>query len=117
MNARCLSGGKRTKEEIDVQQSSVPQEIYKPPPGSMFCIKFLYSHHLSADWQCFDILKRDNMLYSVTLVGKLYTSWALRPLLNLWKSFNIYKDPKMKNFVKVLSRSSKTPVFQKPEGS
>lgn len=48
MNARHLSGGKRPKEAIDFQQSSLPQEIYKPPPGSMFSARSLYSHYLSA---------------------------------------------------------------------
>lgn len=66
MNARHLSGGKRTKEAIDVQRSSVPQEIYKPPPGSTFFISFLFSHPLSAAGHCFDIVKRDYLF--VTLV-------------------------------------------------
>jgi len=39
MNARHLSGGKRPKEAIDIQQSSVPQEIYKPPPGKLISEK------------------------------------------------------------------------------
>lgn len=35
MNARHLSGGKRSKESIDVQQTTESREIYRPPPGSM----------------------------------------------------------------------------------
>ncbi|XP_073246485.1 UPF0193 protein EVG1 homolog [Porites lutea] len=33
MNARHLSGGKRSKDTIDMHRSSVPQEIYRPSPG------------------------------------------------------------------------------------
>ncbi|KAL9956561.1 hypothetical protein ACROYT_G038054 [Oculina patagonica] len=39
MNARHLSGGKRTKDAIDVQQSSVPQENYRPAPGKLISEK------------------------------------------------------------------------------
>ncbi|KAJ7372667.1 hypothetical protein OS493_017939 [Desmophyllum pertusum] len=39
MNARYLSGGKRTKDAIDVQQSSGPQEIYQPAPGTLISEK------------------------------------------------------------------------------
>ena len=35
MNARYLSGGKRSKEAIDVQQTTQVQEVYRPSPGSM----------------------------------------------------------------------------------
>ena len=34
MNARHLSGGKRSKEAIDVQQTTQVKEIYRPSPGS-----------------------------------------------------------------------------------
>lgn len=34
MNAKYLSGGKRSKEAIDVQQTTQAQEIYRPSPGS-----------------------------------------------------------------------------------
>jgi len=36
MNARYLSGGKRSKDAIDVQQSAAVQEVYRPAPGSKF---------------------------------------------------------------------------------
>ena len=42
MNARHLSGGKRTKDAIDVKQSMAPQEIYRPPAGSMFTLSFFF---------------------------------------------------------------------------
>jgi len=34
MNARYLSGGKRSKDAIDIQQSAAVQEVYRPVPGS-----------------------------------------------------------------------------------
>ena len=42
MNARHLSGGKRSKDTIDMHRSSVPQEIYRPSPGSMFILAVTY---------------------------------------------------------------------------
>ena len=42
MNARHLSGGKRSKDAIDLHRSSVPQEIYRPSPGSMFILAVTY---------------------------------------------------------------------------
>ena len=41
MNARHLSGGKKTKETIDIQKSVEPQQIYQPAPGSMFNLLFV----------------------------------------------------------------------------
>ena len=41
MNARHLSGGKKTKETIDIQKSVEPQQIYRPAPGSMFNLLFV----------------------------------------------------------------------------
>ena len=42
MNARHLSGGKRSKDAIDMHRSKVPQEIYRPSPGSMFILAVTY---------------------------------------------------------------------------
>ena len=42
MNARHLSGGKRSKDTIDMHRSKVPQEIYRPSPGSMFILAVTY---------------------------------------------------------------------------
>ena len=42
MNARHLSGGKKTKETIDIQKSVEPQQIYRPAPGSMFNLLFVF---------------------------------------------------------------------------
>ncbi|XP_027046963.1 UPF0193 protein EVG1 homolog [Pocillopora damicornis] len=39
MNARHLSGGKKTKETIDIQKSVEPQQIYRPAPGKLISEK------------------------------------------------------------------------------
>lgn len=39
MNARHLSGGKKTKETIDIQKNVEPQEIYRPAPGKLISEK------------------------------------------------------------------------------
>lgn len=107
MNARHLSGGKRTKEAIDVQRSSVPQEIYKPPPGSMFFISFLYSHPLSAAGHCFDIVKRDYLF--VTLVRNTCNPSPPPPSNPTPGNLSWFtRHHKMQNLMKVLSRFSNT---------